>query len=1002
MKFILIYALSVCTAIAQLSISVLGQTNTQAVLAYTAPDSGACTVEVSESATYSPPVHDVDTALFGIGADSDARASGVANGVSRTFVVGARVSQLASDGVTVYSRALQNNTTHYYRVACGALVATGTFKTANIPWGVTYQDLPQLDPDNLGNGLVPTIPDVRGGRIIDPKTGAALYQMTLPADTNYTPGNGGTYGPFMYFGGTTRVCTNGLVGPDNGFLCSFANGDGGSGVLYYVIPSIPPVSRFLGLTPGVAYPFINPVDGKFYSGNTSVAVQSYDGDWQPATYPHVASLTSPTTIVADLGTAIHAFNSAFDASYFNCALHASIGDLAPVTCSRSTQDSYGWAGSLKLSTGQVTGAVAVYLNPLCRWCGIHGVTSYYDAAIMVSTHIGNQDSTLGHGPYITTYTGSNGTITTGTPITVAGEPECIPCGADPALPIAAVGDVFNLVGGGSITITDKADAQHWIVSPVSGTPSITTGEVLTVNCSYAEITWDPVHDPTGASWAVDASWPSGGHDDATCADATCSNGQYYMLTEHWQIRGPATMANQVNHAMSHVVDESATFAGKVAQCFGNGCTSHPSAAAPGQSYLTDFFAFSGATADAHTWTWVTGQLYKRVTYGPYGPILPRHFATAGLFNNHTLTDVSPVTISGTTTDNYKLCISNAADECYAGSAVGDVYANVPISVCNDATGSTTVYACPSAAPTATSYATGLFVRFVPQTTNTTGTPTLNVSSLGAQHIFSDRYGSPVIVGSLVGDSSYYLYYYVDQYTPANSGFIPYASPTCGVGAGIPCLVSFNAYAGDVVQVKLDGSGLRAISGGFADGLYIPNNYPTSKTLGDGSYTLVGNGNYQDAPPQRLFLAKLPPLTAPDAVDRTTFVRAPLTITPPSGLGVATAAVEFGYLEQGTPSQHYCTSRREACVAVASTVTDATPFSYETTDAPTWAACATSCTIALPILPAHVGYYSVKFKGAGGTLVASNRPQDSGVAMDSIGLTAAVYSSATGKMSGVIK
>ena len=47
-------------------------------------------------------------------------------------------------------------------------------------------------------------------------------------------------------------------------------------------------------------------------------------------------------------------------------------------------------------------------------------------------------------------------------------------------------------------------------------------------------------------------------------------------------------------------------------------------------------------------------------------------------------------------------------------------------------------------------------------------------------------------------------------------------------------------------------------------------------------------------------------------------------------------------EQGTPSEHYCTSRREACVAVSSTVTDASPFWYVSTDAYTRASCAMSC------------------------------------------------------------
>jgi hypothetical protein len=126
------------------------------------------------------------------------------------------------------------------------------------------------------------------------------------------------------------------------------------------------------------------------------------------------------------------------------------------------------------------------------------------------------------------------------------------------------------------------------------------------------------------------------------------------------------------------------------------------------------------------------------------------------------------------------------------------------------------------------------------------------------------------------------------------------------------------------------------------------------------------------------MAKLPPLASQDLVDRSTFARAPISISAPQGQGIVSAAVEFGYAEQGGSPQSYCTSRREACVAVSATVNDANPFYYAQTETYTRMPCAKSCTITVPVLPAHTAYYQVKFYGAKGTLVGLG---DRGVAVE---------------------
>src|SRR5207249_10534659 len=99
---------------------------------------GVCTVEVSESATYSPVVKDVNASLFPE-SSSDNRAGAITAGRSRIFVVGTRDLQTASDGLT-YSRSLPNDTQHYFRITCGSDVATGDFRTPPPSFGLSTRD----------------------------------------------------------------------------------------------------------------------------------------------------------------------------------------------------------------------------------------------------------------------------------------------------------------------------------------------------------------------------------------------------------------------------------------------------------------------------------------------------------------------------------------------------------------------------------------------------------------------------------------------------------------------------------------------------------------------------------------------------------------------------------------------------------------------------------------------------------------------------------------------
>ena len=186
------------------SVNVEGTTAQQAKITYTAPDSSACSMEVSESNTYSPLVHDVDPNIFA-GANLDSRATNVSTDTSavqiRQFIVGKRAAERATAGPNIgrwFSRSLQVSTTHYFRITCGSDTATGTFATTNIPLGNTWNDPLPADPNGGTYGEFITagiygwpefISNDQTETVIDPNTGQLIRRMTMPSDGLQEPGN---------------------------------------------------------------------------------------------------------------------------------------------------------------------------------------------------------------------------------------------------------------------------------------------------------------------------------------------------------------------------------------------------------------------------------------------------------------------------------------------------------------------------------------------------------------------------------------------------------------------------------------------------------------------------------------------------------------------------------------------------------------------------------------------------------------------------------------------
>jgi hypothetical protein len=185
LRIALLASLPAGVMFAQLSnFRIQGVTATQAVVAYTAPDTRACRIELSESPRYLPVVPDVDPRIFSLANQDLERNSVVSNSQrDRIVILGRRAAETGIDGKR-YSRALQAYTTHYLRVSCGNAVQEASFTTTNIPLGMTYNDPLPADPAKPGEFAWPTVDWAdRFQRIVDPKTGLLIRRLSMPDDT---------------------------------------------------------------------------------------------------------------------------------------------------------------------------------------------------------------------------------------------------------------------------------------------------------------------------------------------------------------------------------------------------------------------------------------------------------------------------------------------------------------------------------------------------------------------------------------------------------------------------------------------------------------------------------------------------------------------------------------------------------------------------------------------------------------------------------------------------
>src|SRR5260370_971421 len=321
-------------------VGIVGTTNTQAVLAYSAPDAAPCTVKVSQQPSLTPLVRDVDPALFP-GSDQDTRPETITAQTGRVFVVGKRITQRASDGNN-YSRALETYATHYYQVVCGSAVATGSFTTANIPLGMPYNDVPQVDESNPGQWMIPTQLQDRTQTIVDPQTGALLKRVSLDAEAGNR--SYGYAGAFLTFGGFNRVCSAALTGPTEskrGYMCVFPDYGLEYGLLYFIVPATGE-ALYLGPIPFPGVTF-NGSDLSLYDrAGSNVYRSTYTVNFRPVVTNEIISMSPPVLYSAtSISQLMKAYDPSFDDSLYSCgATVAGPAQYTLLQCNRSIQGSY--------------------------------------------------------------------------------------------------------------------------------------------------------------------------------------------------------------------------------------------------------------------------------------------------------------------------------------------------------------------------------------------------------------------------------------------------------------------------------------------------------------------------------------------------------------------------------------------------------------------------------------------------------------------------------------
>lgn len=889
-----------------LQVQVSGVTATQAILTYTAPSTSACSLQVSENSSLSPLVHDIDPTLFS-GSNSD--GGGATN---RFWVVGKRTINVAAGG-TNYSRALQADSTHYYKLSCGTQSASGSFTTMNIPNGNTFAELDLWNNTSRSSSMV-TVPETRGFSFIDPMTGTLLRRISLRAD-----GASPTWIHSLYSGGFMENCAPVLS--NGGYHC-FVMGNA-TGMLYWISPT-DGSSRFLGLTyvgtpgwiPGTEGMPVSPTDPNTFFTIEPVGVNNvphlfswvYDGsdtDLPPGSSWSSHATGTDLTPTTDLNTMVNAFDSGFTLGAFSCGnIYGVQGNYVLMACVGYQQESPSWLVALNVSNptaGNITvqAATSTYAHAdTSRWCGYH---SGFYLGESTGSHkwtydsLGNASSTSAGGPPQVTLGSNIGA--TDTAITVSGEPYMVfglgPTHSVHFLQNAAVGDVLQFQDAGNevVQITGKSSSTsltiargcHWIgnytgtgtsVPTCDGTGAVSHSsgaDIWSVCADYeaagvsavpgANYWWDFIDDPhgtdtTSTTWVRD-HYIGGGHR---------ASREPYDLIEGYSLRNGSTVGSAWSTAYFKTppdYDVTPTF---VFDGLGSSISPyerHESLYAASLGYFTDSPPFGGGGNDTVTQVATYIYLYNFAVSHPFNANILPYWGTSANIRLQDISGPGSILVNDNATNHqYQMCVVTNAGECWAGSQPGQVYANLP-----------SFYGTPGSTPAC--YGTEVFSYVLSKSDfcvyhTTPGGQTINQWALdgyiSANQIGAGQFGEPIY-----------------NFAPSRT----------------------------LVSTALFGPA-RLI---FSDGT-VPNGN-MAESLPDGSWVMLElRSPWSITAYNEVYVAKVPPQPPTDGIDRTNFEKVPITVGNPGGSVVA-AQVKYGYAENGPPASFFCTQRPEPCIQTVS-------------------------------------------------------------------------------------